>query len=99
VDRAALQGLSKLVIDAAFAVHTQLGPGLLESSYTACMKSKLEKQGLRIEAEVPVPLVYDGQKRNDFGYGMDLLGCGELSSRLRRWKRSWRYTTRNSCPT
>jgi len=67
VDRAVLQSLSKLVIDAAFAVRTQLGPGLLESSYTACMKFELEKQGLRVEAEVPVPLVYDGQKLNDVG--------------------------------
>ena len=78
MEQAALQALSKQVVEAALAVHTQLGPGLLESSYVACLKYELEKRGLRVECEVPVPLVYDGQRLNDVGYRMDLLVCREL---------------------
>ena len=73
-----LNALAKQVLDAAFAVHTQLGPGLLESSYTACLKYELEKRGLEVRAEVPVPVVYDGQKVVDVGYRIDLLVAGEL---------------------
>jgi GxxExxY protein len=51
---------------------------LLESSYAACSKYELEKRGLRVETEVPVPLVYDGQKLSDVGYRMDMLVCCEL---------------------
>jgi GxxExxY protein len=51
-----LNALSKRVLDAAFVVHTALGPGLLESTYVACLKYELEKRGLRVQTEVPVPL-------------------------------------------
>jgi GxxExxY protein len=78
MDRDALQALSKQVIEAALALHTNLGPGLLESSYTACLKYELVKRGLAVESEVPVPLVYDGHKLLDVGYRIDLLVCGEL---------------------
>ena len=75
---AELNILSKRVLDAAFAVHTALGPGLLESTYGACLKYELEKRGLTVRAEVPVPIVYDGQKLMDVGYRIDLLVNGEL---------------------
>ena len=73
-----LNGLAKVALDAAFAVHTELGPGLLESSYTACLKYELEKRGLRVQSEAPVPVVYDGQRLVDVGYRIDLLVGGEL---------------------
>jgi GxxExxY protein len=78
VSEAELNALSKRVLDAAFAVHTALGPGLLESTYTACLKYELEKPGLEVRAEVPVPIVYDGHKLMDVGYRIDLLVNGEL---------------------
>jgi GxxExxY protein len=78
MEQAEMQALSKQVVDAALAVHTALGPGLLESSYAACLKFELEKRGLRVESEVPVPVVYDGHKLLDVGYRLDLLVCGEL---------------------
>ena len=73
-----LNALSQHVLDAAFAVHTYLGPGLLESSYTACLKYELEKRGLRVQAQMPVPVVYDGQQLVDVGYRIDLMVAGEL---------------------
>lgn len=73
-----LNALAAKVLDAAFAVHSFLGPGLLESSYKACMVYELAKRGLPVQVEVPVPLVYDGQRLADVGYRIDLLVEGAL---------------------
>lgn len=68
-----LNAAGKIALDCAFHVHTNLGPGLLESSYKACMAYELAKAGVLVETELPVPLVYDGQKIADVGYRLDLL--------------------------
>jgi GxxExxY protein len=68
-----LNALSGQVLDAAFRVHSALGPGLLESAYVACLAHELRKAGLQVRTEVPVPLVYDGVQLADVGYRMDLL--------------------------
>jgi GxxExxY protein len=73
VDEAGLNALGKQVLDASFRVHTELGPGLLESAYTACLAHELLKRGHRVRTEVPVPVVYDGVKLRDVGYRIDLL--------------------------
>ena len=73
-----LNALSKRVLEAAFAVHSELGPGLLEGSYLACLKYELQKRGLRVETEVNLPVVYDGRKLMDVGYRIDMLVAGEL---------------------
>ena len=78
MDEDGLNRLSKAVLDAAFAVHNELGPGLLESTYKACLAYELSKRGVRSLLEVPVALVYDGQKLADVGYRIDLLAEGEL---------------------
>jgi len=70
---AELNGLEKQVLDAAFAVHKSLGPGLLEAAYAACFAYELTQRGITFEREVPVPLVYDGRKLADVGYRMDFL--------------------------
>lgn len=75
---AELNQLAARVLDCAFVVHKQLGPGLLESSYKACLAYELAKAGFRVDMEVPVPLVYDGQKLGDVGYRLDLLIEQEL---------------------
>jgi GxxExxY protein len=64
--------ISKLVIGAAMRVHTTLGPGLLESAYEACLAQELRNEGLRVETQVPVPVVYGGVKL-EVGYRIDLL--------------------------
>jgi len=50
------------IITAAMKVHTTLGPGLLESAYEACLAYELEKMGLHVERQKPVPVVLRGLK-------------------------------------
>jgi GxxExxY protein len=70
---ARLNQTSKVCLDCAFRVHSALGPGLLESSYKACLGYELVQAGLSAQIEVPVPLVYSGQKLADVGYRVDIL--------------------------
>ncbi|MBV8208162.1 MAG: GxxExxY protein [Acidobacteria bacterium] len=53
-------------------VHTFLGPGLLEHVYKACLAHELRKCGLRVEVEVPLPVIYDGLTF-DFAYRLDMV--------------------------
>jgi GxxExxY protein len=78
MDAEALNQLSKAVLDSAFAAHGELGPGLLESTYKACLGYELSKRGVSALAEVPVPVVYDGKRLADVGYRVDLLVENEL---------------------
>jgi GxxExxY protein len=48
------------IVDAAYRVHTTLGPGLLESVYQAALAYELEKRGLRIVCRQAIPAVYEG---------------------------------------
>jgi GxxExxY protein len=64
--------LSKLILDAAFRVHSALGPGLLENAYEACLAYELRNEGLKVLTQVPLPLVYQ-EVRLDVGYRLDLL--------------------------
>src|SRR5579871_5987865 len=67
-----LNALSSRIIAAALAVHSQLGPGLLESTYEACLAYELTERGFKIEQQKQVPLVYKGL-RLEQGYRLDLL--------------------------
>jgi GxxExxY protein len=78
MSEADLNALSKRVLDAAFAVHTSLGPGLLEASYFACLLYELRKRGISVQTEVNLPVVYDGQKLLEVGYRIDMLVEDEL---------------------
>ena len=60
------------ILDAAYKVHSELGPGLLESSYQACLVYELKEKGLKVEVEKPLPLVYKEIKLN-IGYRIDIL--------------------------
>jgi GxxExxY protein len=60
------------IVDAAFKIHSTLGPGLLESAYLAFMIYELEKRGLQVAKEVPLPVVYE-DVRLDLGYRIDLI--------------------------
>ena len=57
---------------AAFKVHTNLGPGLLESVYEFAMAHELSKMGYDVWTQVGLPVVYDGIKL-ELGYRIDLL--------------------------
>ena len=60
------------IVDAAFAVHTALGPGLLQSVYEACLLHELQKRGLKAERQVSLPVAYDGLHL-DAGLRLDLV--------------------------
>jgi len=60
------------ILDSAYKVHTNLGPGLLESAYQACLVYELRKKNLKIEVEKPLPLIYEEVKL-DCGYRIDIL--------------------------
>ena len=64
--------VSGIVVDSAMKVHSALGPGLLESAYEVCLIRELQKRGLRVESQVPIPVQYDGEMLN-VGYRADLL--------------------------
>lgn len=74
--------LAKAVVEAAFAVHSALGPGLLESVYEVCLVHELHKRGLRLERQVTLPVEYDGMKL-DAGLRLDLLVEDELIVELK----------------
>ena len=69
---ARVEQVAKGVVDAAFHVHYQLGPGLLESVYEMCLFHAITKRGLKAERQVPVPVVFDGAEL-EAGFRMDLL--------------------------
>jgi len=59
-------------VDAAFAVHSHLGPGLLESVYEVCLTHELVKRGLKVSGQLALPIQYD-TIRLDAGLRLDLL--------------------------
>ena len=67
-----LNQLTSRIIASAMKVHSILGPGLLESTYHACLLHELQKQGLRVESQVGLPVVYDGEQI-ELGYRIDLI--------------------------
>ncbi|HKK82398.1 MAG TPA: GxxExxY protein [Prolixibacteraceae bacterium] len=54
--------IGKDVVDAAFHVHREMGPGLLESIYEICMVEELRSRNLLVERQVQFPLVYKGKE-------------------------------------
>jgi len=67
-----LNRITESIIGAAIDVHRTLGPGLLESSYEACLVFELAERGLKIEQQKPLPVVYREVKL-DCGYRLDIL--------------------------
>ncbi len=64
--------VGKAILDAAFRIHTRIGPGLLESAYETCLAYELEKEGFIAERQRALPLIYEEVKL-DTGYRIDLL--------------------------
>jgi GxxExxY protein len=64
--------IAKIIVDSVFRVHTELGPGLLESVYEVCLAHELRKRGLTVERQVALPVIYDGT-RIDAGLRLDLI--------------------------
>lgn len=64
--------ISAIILDAAIAVHTVVGPGLLESAYHACLTYELNSRGLKVQTQVPLPINYRGVLI-DAAYRLDLV--------------------------
>ena len=74
--------LTHEIIGAAIDVHKQLGPGLLESAYEACLAHELALRNLRFEKQKPMPVVYKDQKL-ECGYRLDFLVEGKVVVELK----------------
>ena len=61
-----VERIGKEIVDSAYRVHKELGPGLLESVYEECMIYDLRRKGFKVETQVSIPIEFDGQvlKRN-----------------------------------
>ncbi len=66
------EAIGKAVVDSAFRVHKELGPGLLEKIYEACFCYELDKKCLDARRQVDIPIVY-GDLRFDEGLRIDVL--------------------------
>ena len=64
--------IAKEIVDAAFRIHTTLGPGLLESVYDTVLAYELGRRGLRTVRQQPIPVVYE-DVRIDTGFRVDLV--------------------------
>jgi GxxExxY protein len=64
--------LTETIIAAAIEVHRELGVGLLESAYEQCFCRELSLRGLSVQCQVPIPVIYKGEKI-DCGYRIDIL--------------------------
>ncbi len=67
-----IEKIAKKVIDAAYVVHKELGPGLLEKVYEICFCYELSKRDLKFKRQVNIPIVYDG-KMLDESFRIDVL--------------------------
>jgi GxxExxY protein len=67
-----IEQIGKAVLDAAYRVHSVLGPGLLESVYEACYAYEIRESGLLVETQVAVPVIYKDIRLED-GLRLDLL--------------------------
>ncbi len=76
-DRDRLNAITKTIIGAAIQVHRNLGHGLLESAYEACLAFELGKRGLKSEQQKPLPLVYE-QIKLECGYRIDFVVEGSV---------------------
>ncbi len=70
------------IVDSAMAVHKELGPGLLESTYEICLAHELASRGLSVERQKNMPVRYRGTEI-DCGYRLDLLVNGQVIVELK----------------
>lgn len=66
------EAIAKIIVNSAFKVHKELGPGLLERVYEVCLAHEISKAGLEVKRQVDIPIVYDGIEFSE-GLRLDLL--------------------------
>ncbi len=74
--------LTSNIIGAAMEVHSQLGPGMLESAYEECLAFELEERNIKSQRQIPVPVVYKDIKL-DMGYRADILVENKVINELK----------------
>jgi GxxExxY protein len=67
-----IEQIGKVILNAAFKVHTILGPGLMESVYETCLAYEIRKSGIEVYTQVFLPVIYEGIKI-DAGLRLDIL--------------------------
>lgn len=72
-----LEDLGRQIVDSAFKVHKELGPGLLESVYETCLARELTKRAIGVSRQISIPIIYDGESL-DAALKLDLLVGGEI---------------------
>lgn len=77
-----VESIARKIVDAAYAVHKALGPGLLEKVYEVCFCYELEIRGLEIKRQVNVPIAYDGLVFEE-GLRLDVLVEDEVICELK----------------
>lgn len=77
-----LDAMARQVVDAAFKVHVELGPGLLESVYELCLAHELRKRGLKVELHLALPITFDGLQI-EAGLRIDMLVENDLIVELK----------------
>ena len=90
--------IAKEIVDAAFRIHTTLGSGLLESVYDSVLAYELDRRGLRIVRQQPIPVVYE-HVRIDTGFRADLVVEDKVIVEIKSVEvLSSRSTRSNFCP-
>ncbi|MBN2572713.1 MAG: GxxExxY protein [Ignavibacteriales bacterium] len=64
--------VGKIIVNSAYLVHKELGPGLLEKIYEICLSHEISKSGLIVKRQIDLPIVYDGVKFDE-GLRLDLM--------------------------
>lgn len=78
----ALESLARVAVDCGYKLHSQLGPGLLESVYEACLAQSLRECGLRVERQKAVPIRFGGIALDE-GFRLDLFVESQLVIELK----------------
>lgn len=74
--------IAKHILDAAFVVHSKMGPGVFESVYEVLVAHELTKKGLSVERQKPISIIYDGI-RFDEAFRSDLTVDGKVIAELK----------------
>lgn len=69
--------IATIIVDAAYTIHTRLGPGLLESVYETTLAYELTKRGLELRKQQAMPVIYEAV-RMDIGFRADLVVEGKV---------------------
>ena len=77
-----LDKIGKLIVDSAYTVHRNLGPGLLEKVYEICFWHEIGKRGLKYSRQVDIPVVYDNLVFDE-GLRLDVLVENEVICELK----------------